>query len=261
MNKYFKFLLSIITCNILFINVYADKCTSSETVKLISEANNVKVTHDIIRENKTKHEYDFFGKELETTIDYVERTIKVGIYNLTDNLYIVSTEKNYETYDNEMFLYGEAKTPLEYSNKTMITYAKTTNGNYSFTIDDYYHYRDYRFEIYSSKCEGNVLRTIDHRIPKYNSYSEEPICKEYPNSELCQDFITTDLNLKNKDFKDEVKKSKTVTIDNNSKEIDENERKPKNFFQKYLIYFIIGFIVIGAGSAALIVVNKRRSQL
>lgn len=253
----FNLLLSVLLFNV--INVSAANCSSDDIIKLQKEANNIKVSHEIIRKTKTQPLYDFFGNELEAKEEIVEKSIEVSLYNLTNDLFVIQREKNYETYDTEIFLNGEARTPLEYSNEKTILYSDTKNGNYSFSITDYFHYIDYKFDIYSNTCDSSSLRTIEYRVPKYNMYSEEPICQEYPNSTLCQDFITVDINMSNRDFNDEVKKSQSIS--NNIGEEVEEKRENTNFFKDNIIYFIIAFGIIIVGGTTFIIINKRRKQL
>ena len=249
-----KNIINLFLLTLLFstINVTAAACNSDEIIRLQKEATNIKVSHEIIRETKTQPLYDFFGNELETKEEIVEKRIEVSIYNLTNNLFIIQHEKNYETYDKEVFLDGEAQTPLKYNNEKTIYYSDTKNGNYSFSVTDYFHYIDYKFDIYSNICDTASLRTIEYRVPKYNMYSEEPICQDYPNSALCQDFITVDINMANKDFNDEVKKSQNTSNDNIGEEVVA-EREEDNFFKDNIIYFLIAFGIILIGGTTFLI--------
>ena len=257
--RYFFIVLLLSLC--LIIKVEALECSGSTLANLQKEANNIKVNHEIVKETVTKHLYDYFDNELPETVNMEKKSIKLNIYNLTKNVFVIQTEKNYQTYDNEVVLYGEAKTPLKYTNEKTINYKDTNNGNYSWIVDNLDHYIDYKFEIYSNTdCDTTLLKTITYRKPKFNKYSQDSICLEYSNVNLCQEFISNDLNLNNKSFVDEVKRlgSSGEIVDNNE---EDNSTESKKVIGKEKIYIISSGLVVVLIIVGYLVIDKRRSRI
>ena len=263
MKKLFPLIIMSIFIN--FNNVDAASCSGNRLVELQKEANRIKVNYEIVRNTITKHLYDYFNNELPETAEIEVKTIKISLSNMTNNLLIVESEKDYETYDEEIIRYGEAKTPLEFKNEKTINYKDTNNGVYSFTSDNINNYIDYKYEIYSnvSDCDVTLLKTINFRKPKFNRFSEEEICKENPKVNLCAEFITQDLTYSENNFIDAVKvRAKSNNNNNGDVEDNENEeRKSLSFWDKNGKYFIIGGSILVVGVITYVVITKRRSNI
>ena len=263
MKRLFIYLLGVFSFLLLSMNVNAKACTSKELADLQREAGNIKVNHELVRETKTTHLYDFFDNELPETVQHTDTNIKINLYNLTKNLFIVESVKDYNNYDNEIVLYGSPRSSLEFVNERTINYKDTSNGNYTITLNKLNHYIDYKFEIYNNSdiCDTTLLKTVTYRKPKYNEYFEESICKEYPNVSYCAEFITKDIDLGNKTLEEAVK----LEAKNNGYEKQNEDEKPGeeavNFLGKNLKYFIIAGSIIVVGIIGYGMINKRRGRI
>ena len=248
----FKYIIVIISFLFINLNVEGAECTSSEIAKLQKEAANIKVNYEIVKEIKKDNVYDLEQNKLPQTYEYIENSIKISIYNITKNLFIIQSEKDYTEYDNDVTLNGESNIELKFTNEKSINYKDTINGNYSFSTTKTAHYIDYKFDIYSNTdCDTILLKTITLRKPKYNIYYKEKVCKEYPNTKLCQEFITNDLNINSKEFIDAVKKE--------AQKANINNKKDNNFLNSYYIYGSLSVIVIAI--IIYIVINERRKRI
>ena len=257
------FPLIILSLFITFNNVEAASCNGKRLVELQKEANNVKANYEVVKNTITKHLYDYFNNELPETAEIEVKTIKISLSNMTNNLLIVESVKDYSTYDEEIVRYGSAKSELAFKNEKTINYKDTNNGVYSFVVENIDNYIDYKYEIYSnvSDCDVTLLKTISIRKPKYNRFSEEEICKENPKVNLCQEFITNDLTYLEENFIDAVKvraKSKSNEMINDN---ENEERKTLSFWDKNGKYFIIGGSLLTVGVITYVVITKRRSNI
>ena len=262
MRKGYFFALVILSIFCFSLKVDAAECKGNTLSSLQKEAGNVKVNHEIVKETITKHLYDYFDNELPETVEFEKTTIKINLYNLTKNIFVVQTEKNYSTYDNEMVLYGESRTPLKFDNEKTIDYKDSNNGNYTWNLDNLDHYIDYKFEIYSntSSCDTTLLRTITYRKPKYNKFAKDPVCTEYPSVKLCNEFISEDINLSGKIFADEVKR---IGESGNKQEdvMPEETTEIKKGNNKEKIYIALSGTVVILIIIGYLVIDKRRSRI
>ncbi len=263
MKRVFELVIIILSIILLNINVEAKECTSKDLAALQKEANNIKVNHELVKETKKTHLYDYFDNELPETVEHTETSIRINIYNLTNNLFIVQSTKDYNNYDNEIVLYGSPRSKLEFVKEKNINYKDTNNGNYTISLNKINHYIDYKFEIYSNLdiCDATLLKTIEYRKPKYNKYFEESICKEYPDVSYCAEFISKDIDLGNKSLEELVKseaKNKGYAI---PEEKEKGKEESVNFIGKNLKYIIAAGTVIIVGIIGYSIIQKRRGRL
>ena len=252
MKKFYLFLLVSIFC---WYNVEAATCSTSDLAKLQKEAANVKVNHEIIKETVKVTKYTDDNEPTNETIDYLKKSIKLNISNITENIFIVQTEKDYLVLDN--IGNGLASSAnIEYSNKKIINYSDSNKGIYTFTSDSINHYIDYKFEIYSNlnNCDTFLIKTITYRQPKYNPYSEYEICKENSNIPACQEFISSDVTLTSEDIsKYGGSSSSGILTTTRTSDI-----KTDNNIKAYII---IGAVIIAGGVTAYIIVEKKRKAI
>lgn len=183
----------------------------------------------------------------------------------------------------------------KYSEKITVTlqYAKDANGNdtglYNIVIKDVtpeftiierktnnvYSYEDipengiinindltsgnYKIEVYSSECEGDLLRTINYKLPNYNHYANNPLCDGISEEELdvCnrayQGKITDEI------FEREINKY-NQKIEQLYQTENENSNNIGGFLKKYYIYIIIAIVLIIIATGVFIF-NKKRGVL
>jgi len=124
----------------------------------------------------------------------------------------------------------------------------------------------YKFTIYYKTCDDKLIKTITHKVPKYNYYANNPLCEGIKEEELnvCNRLYQGDLD--DETFKKIVNNYKE-SIDINNQEINEeknnisnNANKVPNLLEKYYIYIIIGVIVIVILVSATLI-NRKRGAL
>ncbi len=264
-----KKILSILLLSFLCImNVYADKCDSSKLSKMQKDANSVKINHEAKSETVTVKKYDRVKNEYtDETMEEVQRTLNVTISGITKDIAIIRAKVTYtgeyDPSDPNAVVPGE-----EYSDETVIDYSMTNNGSYTFKIGDISIFNDYRFRVVSNdeSCDFERFRTIYYRAPKFNPYSENPICKENPTVSLCQEFIDKDLNMDGKDFEAEVKKfikpsanTKTTTVIHDQEVTERDSSKSNN--NNNILYIAIGGSVVVVGIVVYVIISKKRRAL
>lgn len=119
-------------------------------------------------------------------------------------------------------------------------------------------------KIYSDKCD-NVIDTITFRLPKFNIYSLDPLCKGVDGEKfpLCGKYYEYEVSYDS--FKQRVE---NYRITNNIKDSDNsNIKNEKNYFKiiinylnKYKLYIISGVGVIILITVITIIIKKRRNR-
>ena len=219
-------------------NVKADSCSDSELAKLRSEAENVKVSYDEL-EDAFDYVVPADDGNPSKTIKAYRYSIKMNVYNITNNIYVVETnDKN--------------------NDEKYIKYSDTENGKYSFTSDDNKNYINYTFKVYSNtnNCSAKLLRTITIKKPKYNDNYAYVICKENPEVPICKRFITEDINMEGKDLVSEV--NKYLEDEKNS---DNKSGSNLDFFVNNKWYFIGAIGGLIAVWIAYVIINKERGRI
>lgn len=153
--RYIKYIMLLIYA-ILSLNVYADACSYKEQTILNNDFSNVKITYEIVNDNK----------------------INILIYNITENIYFTFT--NPDTSEEESIYYVNTN-----NGKYVIERTAETLEEYNLKI---------RSNI--SSCYGKILTTKKIIKPKYNEYHTLEICEneKLANHSYCQKFITTEIN-------------------------------------------------------------------
>lgn len=245
---------AIITFLSLFLltNVNAATCGYEEKAKLNNEITNVKANYEIKERVMNKDEYTIsdalIGTEYEDTYEATTEYIQVNILNLTENMYAEVTND-----------YNDDKAIYQYSD--------TKNGNISFDWHEIDELVTYTIKVYASSatgCEGTILKTLYQALPRYNDYSTYDICKNIPDSYLCQRYVTYE-NIGFDVFTGRIYKEveKKIQKEEETKENEKWYKKVQNFIVKHKVPFIIGgtILVVAVGSTTYIIIKKRRRSI
>ena len=240
-----KKILNILIIFLLFgfINVNAKECNASEIARLNEAANKVKVSYDVVQTKKTK-EADFLdmdGKPVEGTYEVTEDSLKITVYGISDDLFIMMTNDA----DGE---------------KVIINNENATNGSYSFINENINDLVNYTFEIYSnySNCDTALLKTVNFTKPFLNPNALYDVCVENPTVPVCQRYITKLFDVQDGALADVVKKY--LNGDQNEEE-DPTVKEKNNKKNDYLLYGVIGGSVILVAIATYVVISKKRGAL
>lgn len=228
MNKYLLYVFLLLIC-LVPLNVKAD-CSDASISQLKEKANNIKIEyyHDA---DATYYDYDK-GEEVKQ-----DGVINLSLSGLDSSFYVVDNSSGWEIY------------PDSYENGKLIIPSVLNN------------YKEY--DIYSTECVVK-LRSISISIPNYNKYHDDPICDGIEDDfELCGEFVTENVDydtLKKK--ADEYKEDNAIATDKTS---DNKAVKAKNnifdFISKYLVFIIIGVIVLILVSIIIVKRIRNRSVL
>ncbi len=248
MLRYKYLLLTLILFGIGIAPVSA-VCDYEEQAALNREVANVQANYEIVE------------KQIEGTMCSTDdgtglclgEAIQINLLNLSENFRAVITNDVYR-------------------NTLTYNYSNTDNGNVSFFITDNegreVSYNPsvitYTIRIYASSetgCEGDTLRTITLRIPRYNQYSEFALCDSISDYYLCQRYVTYE-KIDYDTFYEQV-----------TEELEENEPTPEeeltwyeriwDFVVEHSTIFIIGgvVIVIGVGATVAYIIIRRRRDI
>ena len=225
------------------LSVNARACTSDEISKINKEAENIKINYEIIEEKtkyKSEGEDEFNPSGFETEV--VKDKIRITVYNITKNMFLLqSNDIN--------------------SDRKTINYSDTTNGNYSFDVDDLYNLINYKFVVYSNlDCTLTEIKSINFVKPMRNSYYDYQVCQEHQNVPVCQKYVSSDVNVSESALYDYVTNYKSGnTAPNITSKVA--PRDNENFFEANKLYILIGGGVVLIGVAAYLVISKKRSEL
>lgn len=174
-------------------------------------------------------------------IEYVasEKTQKKGVYDikitgLPEEIYIKeeSTGKTYTSSLNE---------------NDIITLSRVSAGNY-------------KFEFYYFHCGDQLVRTHKLTVPKYNYYSEHPLCDGVPPEEVqeCDEWyqgkVTEEL------LTEKINEYKNKRGENEPTKIDKILETIKNFVTNYYLY-IIGVVTVIIIVITIIITRRKRGRL
>ncbi len=98
------------------------------------------------------------------------------------------------------------------------------------TVSGYYGGVNNHFAIRNSKCPKVNLITMDVKLPIYNSYYKEDICKDYQNAPVCQKWVTMTVDeeaIQNYIDKNTIKKEEVI-----------NKKDVKGIFDYVFDYYV-----------------------
>jgi hypothetical protein len=130
-----------------------------------------------------------------------------------------------------------------------------TISGYSVTSGAYKFYSDL------SECYGIKLGNRYFKLPVYNKYYNDPLCKQNPNYSLCQKWVKVIYS--RDEFESMINKYK------NSKEKDEQEQNNEIIYKKtyldmfvkfYVDYYYILLIGIIAICITIMIINRKKNR-
>lgn len=188
--------------------------------------------------NKIKVTYKHLGSNVDDEGTVVDYLFKLTFNNVTEDMYIRNDDYNEE--------WNEKK-----DNKIIID--KIATGKYSFSV-------------YSNSCQEKI-GTINVKLPKFNSYSLDPLCDgintdEFP---LCSKYSEYQPRYEIFVKKiEEYKKTHEIKTDNNNIAKDNTFtiilNKITNFITKYQIYIISALTIILIVLVILIISSKKKKR-
>lgn len=123
----------------------------------------------------------------------------------------------------------------------------------------------WEYNIYSSKCK-EIVKTINVRLPKFNMYSIDPLCKDIDGDDfiLCSKYLEYEVSRETFERKiDEYRKTHTINNEDNNKEENININyiinKALDFINKYNFY-IAGFLLVILIILIIIIIKKKSKK-
>lgn len=250
MRKVKKTIFLVLAMFILILNVKGTACGYEEKAKLNNEVANVKVNYEIKERVLDKSEYSIsdalLGTEYEDEYEATSEYIQANLLNLTENMYVVVSND----FDKEEKLYQ---------------YSDTDKGSISIPWLQIDEIVTFTFKVYASDttgCDGNLLKTLTLKLPRYNDYSTYDICNNFPEYYLCQRYVTYE-EVGFDVFMDKVFKEADKKQAKEKEEEEKNSKwynKAKNYVVEHKVPFIIGgcVLVVAGGATTFIIIRKRR---
>ena len=124
----------------------------------------------------------------------------------------------------------------------------------------------YRFSIYSNSCQEKI-GDISVKLPKFNSYSLDPLCEEINTDEfpLCSKYLEYQPSYETFVKKlEEYKKTKDIKPEDNNTQkgnsFTEILSKVISLITKYQLYIVVVLAVVLIILIIIIIVNKRKKR-
>ena len=239
-----KVIVLLISLVFGLVSVSARTCTTSEIDKVTKDAENVKISYEIIettKKVKTTEDQEFMpaGTELEV----VEDTIRVTIYNMTKDMLLQ------ETNDHD-------------SEKRIINYSDTTNGNYSFDVENKGDIINYTYVVFTDlDCDLTRIKTIKFVKPMKNSLYDMQACRDHQNVSICAKYVTEEPSITDGGIVEYLEKYQSGKETPEAITSKKAGRSKETFFDAYKPYILGGLGVAVVGVAIYVVINKKRSEL
>ena len=247
-----KFKLGVVTFLMALLcmpHVYAE-CDAAEANKLSSLANNVQGSQEVV-EKEVEPGPDWntpdglTDEEYENYV-YMMKFFRVHINNITEDLYVVVTNKNTK----------ESKT---------YNYSDTSNGNISFDEVVSSQIVNYTIDVYASSktnCGSKKLRTFYITTPKYNSLSEYSLCEGINEFYLCHEYLNVEVNTENFESLTRQYREGKIKADG-SKNDDKTDNSFLGFLKEHIgTVIIISLLIVTIGGLVIvIIVKKQRSRI
>ena len=221
------------------LKVEGAECTYTEKAKLNEIASKVKTNYEIVEEKVTEEFIDPDTLE-KGTYETIKISFKIGIYNITKDLYI--TQTNSLTKESED-----------------IFYENTKDGVYTFVSEDIENIIKYEYKIYSNleNCTGEILKNYSFTKPKINMYSQYRICQGLEDVPYCRKYITEEIKISESELASKLneylKEEKPGT--------EPEEEGIKDFIKSNYGYIIAGVGIVAGTLGITIVIVKKRSAL
>lgn len=218
----FVLLLMILSMGII-VKADDDTCTKEELTRLKELAKKVEINYDyVLKEAKQNGEVIKYPDYFTLTATNLNSDLKVMII---ENYY----EGKYKEFTNGLATEATLK-PFNEGEKVTVTIKA----------------------FVPNKCSGRTILSKVVKIPYYNRFSEEDICKEYPDFKYCSELTETTITLDK--FNTEINKYI------NSLNVEEETEKPNN---SWTLLIIIGGVIVGLGLIfviTLIVIRVRKKN-
>jgi len=227
--KRMSILFILMIFGFLNINVLAEEdifaCTNDELSRIKEVAKKVEINY----------EYEF--KEINQNGE----TIRYPVYslvatNLSDEIKVLII-KNYLSGDYKEFKNGKETTAslngFSEGEKVNITIKAFT----------------------PNKCSGKTVRSIVVKLPYYNNFSEEDICKVYPEFKYCSEFVDQTIQLDT--FNQEIEKY----IELQEVEVNNDEVKEDNWTLLIIIGIIVAILFITLIISMIVIKIRKKSEL
>lgn len=231
--KIIKYLLLTICLLTLNVNhVYAESCDNEDILRLKKLARKVEITY----EQDVK---EIIADDNEEKITIYDSYI-ISIKGLTEEIYGIETTLL------QRFYFKDAK-------DNVVSLSDFGNGVK-------------KIEIRSVNCNDEVLYTKKIKLPKYNYYSQDPLCEGISGEDLavCDEWYSGEINSETLEKKVEQYKKSLQSNKNETKEEQTLKTKINNtlkFLLDNYIYLIVGITVIVIITAIIIFAKRKRSDL
>lgn len=228
----------------------ASKCSYEKQVELNKTASGVKMTYEEADGVVDPSEYvplEGFEDDPNAQLHYTY--FKISLVNITEDIYV--KVENSITEDVKF-----------------IEYKDTTNGTFTFDLNNIGNVTMFKYTIYSSTktdCSNEILIKGTMTTPMYNRYHTDQKCEKIPDFSMCQKYVMTDFTYE--DFRKKV----DSYIEKQNKKEDKKEKKENekflnnitNFIKDNKIWFITGggVLIVGGVVTSVIVIKKRRSRV
>lgn len=174
---------------------------------------------------------------------------EVNAFKKISNEYKVTYEMNTESKLYNLTFYDPA--PDKYT----FVINGATDGDFSIHDNNNYQYLGLSPGEYTVTIEGvtntckDVLKTINLSLPKYNKYTEDPLCKGNEEFVLCQPTYDKDIDYDT--FKERLEVYKKTKTENNAKN---NNTKKENIVINYIKNNIVQVSLIAISLVLVIII-------
>ncbi len=231
-------------------HVYAE-CDAAVSNKLSSLANNVQGSQEVVEKEVDPgpdwNTPDGLTDEEYENYVYMMKFFRVHINNITEDLYVVVTNKNTK----------ESKT---------YNYSDTSNGNISFDEVVSSQIVNYTIDVYASSktnCGSKKLRTFYITTPKYNSLSEYSLCEGIKEFYLCHEYLNVEVDTENFESLTTQYREGKIKADGSINDGDKKDNGFLGFLKNHVgtVIIVSVLIVTIGGLVIVIIVKKQRSKI
>lgn len=234
-----KYLIFLIICCAMFMNVDASSCKAEIKAKLIEEASIISYNYvqgiKIVELDQSDIDPNDPYYNPDGVLEF--NVFDLNISNISDDLYVeVTNNKNSDSFS--------------------VSSSEFVDGTFTFVHDDLKDVVTYVFTVYASTsngCAGEKISVFYITVPKYNAYSSLSACDGYEEKDFCQEFTTID-DLSEAKVYESISK---ISVDEDD-EVFSSVDYIKNNYVKILIWGIsFGVVVVGY----IVFYKQRRSDL
>lgn len=150
-------------------------------------------------------------------------------------------------------------------NSNLYIYDVNKNQTYYSTgeivLGDYYQKQTIEYKIYSNLpyCKGYYINSIFVKLPAYNQYYKDELCKDIEDYKLCKKWTSVSLNYD--DFKKEIKLYKDSLIKKEENKKEKNKSVYEVILDFYIeYYYIILPLIIAIGGVVIVLVKRKQEK-